>query len=849
VNMRNADRSGRALSPRAPRAAWRAVSTLLLILCAFSARAAEADLVVARNAVHDKLYPVAVAHAQSYLVSVQAHPAAGVEALQLLLQAQAEQQHYRELLQALAAWDPVVQAAPDAGIFAFWRTLALLGIGNFRDCIVTAESALTQGTSPDNTDVLLRLMARARLALGDTNAALAIYADVDHHTSNNITRAETLLEWANTLEAMGREDEALNVLTRQAELHVTGAAMDAGRLARARLLAGQHRRAEAEAALRTQGQDRSAGEISRVQALVEASQLALADGRTNDAVKAAREAVGLAVHAESRKIAVFRLADLLLADAATLDEGTNCMHAYVREFSEDPIAALAQFRLAEALLRQARYEAAASAYRVFLEIAGNDRAREAAALEGRGVALFHLGRDVEAASMFRNAQDRATNDLVRAACLFQAGDALLAAGQFRQAADTYLCVFTNYPFATQAPRALFQEADSLERAGDGEGAQAAFALVAQRYGRTELAVQALLRLAALQAAHDLSHQAIASYSQVLETTTNAEWRGEALMGRGRTHYRAYDFEAASQDFAAAAAAQPALRDETEFLRAKCLLGLGRDEDARAAAANFINTATNSPRLPEMVLWLAGIEYNRNHLEEADRLFHEYATRWTNGVLADAAVLGEGRVAFQRADYTNCVKLMSGLQQDYPKSPRLAESRYVQGEALFLLFRHAEAVLVFDEIINQYTDSDWVTPALERKGDCLFALGSDKPTRYAEAMKAYREVLGRRDATPGMMLQAEFWIGRCLQKMQQMDAAIDQYYSHVVVRYLNDRQKGIYYSDAASDLVVKAALYAADLLEQKKETNQAERILNRVIQANVPGCERAQQRIRRLQKGP
>ena len=280
----------------------------------------------------------------------------------------------------------------------------------------------------------------------------------------------------------------------------------------------------------------------------------------------------------------------------------------------------------------------------------------------------------------------------------------------------------------------------------------------------------------------------------------------------------------------------------------CLYGQGRDEDARAAAVSFIGAFTNSPQLSEMVLWLAKFDYNRNRLDEASRRLLQYAEAWPHGAWADAALLWAGRVAFRRADYTNSVNLMSRLQREYPQSPRFAESRFVQGDALCMLARYDEAALVFDEIISRYADSDWVTPAWARKGDCLFALGSDKPARYEQAMKAYREVPGRRDAAPEMILQAEFKVGRCLQKKKQADAAIDQYYSHVVLRYLDDRQKGVYYSEAASTWFVQAAFQAAELLEQKKDIDQAERVLNRVVQSNAPGHEEALQRIQRLRNG-
>ena len=78
--------------------------------------------------------------------------------------------------------------------------------------------------------------------------------------------------------------------------------------------------------------------------------------------------------------------------------------------------------------------------------------------------------------------------------LLQAGDALHAAGQFKQAAQTYRQVATLYPTSAVASRALFQTADSLERADDAEGAQAAFEQAARAdSGAGEVAVQAWLR--------------------------------------------------------------------------------------------------------------------------------------------------------------------------------------------------------------------------------------------------------------------------------------------------------------------------------------------------------------------
>jgi len=824
---------------------------LALLVCSAIARSAHAsdeDLVTARNAIHDKLYPVAVAHAEAYLRQTQGTPAAGVEALQLLLQALSEQHQNDRALASLDAWREVAAAAPDAGTFAFWKTLALLETGKPREALAVSEATLQAGgISAENADALRRVTARARLALGDTPAALSAYAEVDKHSTNSATRAENLLEWASTLEGVGQVSAALGVIMRQVELNVTGPVTDEGHLAYGRLLVRQGRKEDAETMLRALGSNKSAAANCRAQAWMEVSQLELSAGRTHEAVAAARSADEIESRPEIRHQAAFQLADLLLASTNTLDEGVTRMKALVRAYPEGSFGATAQFRLAESLLRQSRDQQAVKEYRIFLETF-NDHEHETAALAGLGSALFHTGRFAESANLFQKAHDSTTNGAMRADCLFHAGDALHAAKQFRQAAETYNRIYMDYPISDVAPRALFLKADSLERADDGDGAEAAFAQASKLGANTTLAIEALLRLGALQAARAQTDQAIDTFTQALKATTNEASRGEALLGRGHAHYRAYHFERAMQDFSAAAEAQPAMSDEAGYWRALCLYGLQRDEEARDAAIAYVAGRTNSPWLSEMTLWVAKLDFNSNRLEASGKRFLEYVTRWPEGPSADAALLWAGRAAFRRADYTQTVELMSRLQRQYPRSPRFAESRFVQGDALCELARFDEAVLVFDEIISRYTDSDWIVQAWSRKGDALFSMGADKAARYEEASKAYREVLARHDATSEQTLQAEFKIGRCLEKMKRPDDALDRYYSHVIVRYMEDRSHGIWYSEAAGAWFVSAWIHATELLQQKGQIDQAEGILNRVIQGRFPGHEEAQQRMDRLRKG-
>jgi tetratricopeptide (TPR) repeat protein len=192
--------------------------------------------------------------------------------------------------------------------------------------------------------------------------------------------------------------------------------------------------------------------------------------------------------------------------------------------------------------------------------------------------------------------------------------------------------------------------------------------------------------------------------------------------------------------------------------------------------------------------------------------------------------------------------MARLWKEFPRSPRLAEGRFLQADALVELARFDEAVLLFDEIVTRYPESDWVTSAWGRKGDCLFSMGTDAADRFAEAMQAYREMMARRDATPEMLLQAEFKLGRCLEKLKRTDEAMEQYYTRVILRFIEDRSRGIWYDEAAATWFTRAAFQMADLLTQKGQPEAAGRVLQRVVQAGVPGQVEARQRLERLQNG-
>ena len=797
------------------------------------------ELETARAALQDKLYRVAQAHAEKALTGE-----APDQALLVLVEALAGQGLYAEVLRQLDGSDGVARQAPSLQPFAYWRALALLNTGHPLDAAQVAEAAKS-AVSP-YADALRRIAARAKVSAGDMPGALALYAEADRTSTNRLTRAANALEWAVALEQAGKADAALEVLKLQAELGVAGEAVSDGMLMRGRLLTRQGKHAEATMVFSQLAMSERATELARVQALVEMSVYAMNAGKTNEAVAYARSAYERARLPETRRLAGFRLGDLLSAGAATIDEGEAVVKGLVREFPEHPASMRAHLKLADSLLQAQRPERAAAEYRIFLETYPSS-SLDAAVLQGRGWALMKLGRYAEAGGVFQRASETATNDVEKAECLFKQGDALLADGRFAEASQVYAKLAGIYPQTEYASRALYQSAECLERAGQRAEAGEQYRKVSEKYPGREVAPKAMLRHAALQAEAGDFDGAARAYTAVLTAFSQKAVRADALMGRGKAYYRTYRFDAAMQDFAAVAEGEPARRDEARFLLTLSLYGLGRDKEARAAGASFLLDFPASPRLPDMMLWLGKFDFNAGKYEDARRFFLEYVTRWPENLWADAALLWAARSAAGGTDFTGAVELVTRLVRAYPQSRRVPEALLVQGDALMELARFDEAVLLFDQIIAQSPEGEWSRQALLRKADCLFALGAGNGVRYQEALEAYRALLNQGSLTPALTLQLQFKAGRCLEKMKRTDEAIDQYYSEVMIRYQDGRARGVWYDETCASLFVRAAFSVAELYEQVGQPEQAVLVLQRVLQSDVPGGEEARQRIERLRK--
>ncbi len=805
-----------------------------------------ADLEVIKAALDDKIYEVADSQLVRFLAAHRDDPDASSVALALMCRSLAEQGRPKDVVGLIEANKELVDRDRSGG-FDFWKMWALLELGRMEEVVEMGDKVDFAAVAGGYGLGMRRVMARAERELENREGARQNYEIVSKLAKEDSVRAENLVEWAQFELELGeraRAEELLGELTtargggREAVLQ--------GKLLRAQLARREGRVEEAEEILREMTGAEDASTVWHEEAWLELAEEA---AKRNDlaTLRAARERIGAGSLASRREWRVaLQFGRLLITLPDEISHGATLLKRCIRSRPETPEAERMQFELAEAWLAASSNRQAAVEYQAYLETYGVGE-RLAAALAGQATALAKLGSYAEAAALFSKASAAAGDSQQGADWEQQAADACHAEGNYEAAARIYSRVAEVSTNSAVAERAALMAADSWERLGELAKAEDGFVSLSKGGVGVESRDMARLRLAALQERQGRTLEAVDSYSELLESTTNSVIRQQALHGRGRTYYGNYQFDLALEDLNEITERGESPIDEVEYLKILSLYGVGRDTLARELALSFTESLRESELLPEVSLWLAQSSYNAKEYEEAQRRLVEFVKEWPQHPQADVALIWAGRAAFNRGEFSEAIALLGRVSQEYQESRNLAKARFLQGNALCEQARFEEAVQVFNEIIHRYPDSESVTYAWLRKGDSLYSLASANTDYYTEALQAFEVVMRRPDATPGLVLQAAFKKGRCLEKMQRLPEALEQYYAEVILRYRREIRRGIKYSRSAQEWFAWATLYGAALEESRGRPAAAIRLLEYLANSDLKGAADASLLIAQIEE--
>lgn len=821
---------------------------LLAAWVALWAGVAAADVTAGRLALEDGFYALAD---RAFLdVLARGGGASGDTALaaHYILRSHDEQQRFDRLGEDLERFAAEGVLADDA--VAYWRGVLLGGREDWAGA-VAALGGFEAGEARESAYApsALRLKALAHFKTGDVDTASAVFERLDAAYADAADRAVNRLEWGRALLAAGETEAAQTVwepLLAATNLPPPLAADTAYWAGQAYLLTGAPDRAAG--LLRPLAGNPELAEPRRVRVAT-----ALAEALRQTADVAGGTAVLTNTLAVLRNPAFkqqteFELAHHLL-EAGELDAAAVRVHAFVTAHPGEPLSPRLLYRLGEALLAAGRYAEAADRFQQHLEAFG-----DAAGLvyQGKAAALAGQGRHAEAALLFERAAGLLADPGQAVGCRFRAGDSYVANRQYRRALEMYRRVIDDLASAPQssagqpalASRALFQCAVSLAALGETAEAIQAFETLAQTYPDSQEAADALLGIGDLQLEAGELAAAEAVFERVMDGWPEAPVFWKALHGRGMARYRRWAPDAI-EDFERIATEAPGspMAEHAHFMRAMCLYRLGRDAQALGICRDFLTRFPESEWAAPVQFWVARLEYNAGNDEAAEAAFLAFFAAYPEHELAPQALLRAGLAALRRQQYLQAIELLGRMAKQYPVSDLLADARFHQAEAMVQLGRFSAAILVYEEVINNYPGRELAAMALGRKGDCQFTLGAEDPARYEEAVLSYQTLL----QTPGLKLddalQGAYKLGLAHEKLGRAEEALSQYYSGVMLPFLVAKENGGIPGEPARVWFSRAARGAAAIVEQRQDWRRLVRILDRAAAADVEFSAEAKARIK------
>ncbi len=756
------------------------------------------------------------------------------EAALLLAQALWGQKRYTETINLLSLYT----GQPG---FNYWRARAHFELKHYRESLKILDEAGEGLASSPYAPSALRLRGHIELLENWPDAAEATFRKFTEVFPEHSKRIENQFDLAVALLHQKKLPEAISVYETLSKEQDSNAAQRAQlKLAHVLYTQGAEENfAPARALLTGLAANVDARLAYRIDAYVDLAALEEKAGGHVAATEALHAAIVLSPDARQRVPLRLTLVRLLLREGDT----TNALRLLEQCRAEATVAAELQLEKANALLQAQRFLEADEAYQVYLDVA-DDAAGLARAYFGKGLALWELGRYTEAAIAFDKASREGSPE--RADALFKAGDAYYRAENFSDAEQRYRAFISDFPNDENLANALHQLGLSLAKINRRTEALATFQTVETRHTASPFAEKAALSSADVMRAGGQWAAALDKYTQVGEAYPNSTAAATSLHQRGLIlHHYLKRYADAQVAFEAVISNYPDSKyaPQATYMRGFCLWSQGQTEAAVQTCLDFVDQYPDSEWTPEVIFWLAEQYYNQSAYKKAEPLFMRIAEHFKGNDLAPHALYRAGRAAAAQANYVVAIERYSAVAKTYPDSDVLPQTRFAQGDALSELGEFARGILAFEEIIKNYPESHLVSSAWGRKGDCQFSLATEKPARYAEAMASYQSILDRSSAPLALKLQAEYKVGRCLEKTNAPDRAFNRYMS-VVYTFINENVER---SPSSVVWFTRSAFGAAALKEKEKAWLEAVQIYDRVLEADTPAQSEAAKRIEKIKQ--
>ncbi len=390
---------------------------------------------------------------------------------------------------------------------------------------------------------------------------------------------------------------------------------------------------------------------------------------------------------------------------------------------------------------------------------------------------------------------------------FLLGTIFMEEGNYEDAEQEFNLLWEKYKDSEFAPEALFKRAECLVQLDRAADAAAAFKLFATSYPHNTLAGEAALRSGDAQVQMEAFDGAIAEYLAILETKPTPDTELETRYRLAVTYHNKGDYAASAEAIGAIISAFPDSKyttearvrigdyhlregkDPTQALAAYELalnadaegafagralkgMALARYEikDFDAAASTFLSAMQTYPDEPlneATYDWVAGYLFSNERWQDAAAVYRAMLTSLKNYPKPEIVQLHIGECLERAGDGPGASAEFQKVVEIAPKTGAAVEATYRMAAIAEKAGDEAKAFDLYESAANANV-GETSARARMRLGE-LYEGKED----FASALRSYMIIVTlflHEELSPDALLRA----GRCLEKMDNPDRAIERY---------------------------------------------------------------------------
>ncbi|MEO0508277.1 MAG: tetratricopeptide repeat protein [Verrucomicrobiota bacterium] len=232
---------------------------------------------------------------------------------------------------------------------------------------------------------------------------------------------------------------------------------------------------------------------------------------------------------------------------------------------------------------------------------------------------------------------------------------------------------------------------------------------------------------------------------------------------------------------------------------------------------------------------------------AQQILAEYISEYPDSTLAPQALFQASLHCERRGpdNYPEAVLLLDQIVQDYSDSALVYQASLRQGDLLRLMNDFAGAQLIYENLVNAYPSHELQYLAELSRADCIAALSQGDATQLLEATSVLERLVDMPGLPADFQVEAGHKWGMMLRRQGKADDA-REIFSLIATRYMLDAQNALGLGSVGRYWLSRTAFSLGDMLENVGEIEEAKRLYRKMVAFNLPGRNLALTRVEQLQ---